>query len=94
MLMGVKRAGAGHPALHFVKHEHQIMLVTQGTKPAHEFGRGRTNPAFALDRFDQEASGTGVDRCRRRFQIVELDDRETGQQGREAVAQLLLVGRR
>ena len=93
MFVGVKLARAGHPALHLVEHQHEVMLVGKRPQAAHELLRCGANAALALYRLDQEAGGMLVHRRLGRLEIVELDHRETGQKRREAVAELFLVGR-
>jgi hypothetical protein len=92
MLVGVEPAGAGDPALHLVEHQHQVALVAEAPQALHEFGAGRADAAFALDRLDQEAGAVLVERRLGGGEVVELDDDEAGQQGREAVPELGLVG--
>ena len=92
LLIGVERAGAGDAALHLVEHQHQVALVAGLAKALDERLAGRADAALALHRLEQEAGGIVVDRRQRRVEIVELDDLEAGQQRREAVAQLVLIG--
>jgi len=54
---------------------------------------GDADAAFALDRLDQEAGSLRADRRLGRFQIVELDITEAGQQGQKALVHLVLVRR-
>ena len=92
MLIGEQLAGAGVAALDLVEDEHQIVLVGERAQALDEFRAGRADAALALDRLDQEAGGVRAHRRLGRVEIVELDDGEAGQQRREAVAQLGLVG--
>ena len=93
MFVGVKRAGARHAALHFVQRQHQVVLVGKIAQPLHEFLAGRTDTAFALHGFHQEARRIGADRRFRAFEIVEIDIAEAGQQWIEALVHLFLIGR-
>ena len=92
MLVGVHPAGPGVAALHLVEDQHQVVGVGEAAQALHELGAGRADAALALDRLDQEAGGVPAHRRLGGLEIVELDDLEAGQQRREAVAQLVLVG--
>src|SRR3546814_10302156 len=93
MLVGVELAGAGDAALDLVEHQHQVVLVAEFATTLDEGLAGRADAALALHRLDKEARGMLVHGGLRGLQIVELDDLEARQQGREAVAELLLIGR-
>ena len=91
-LMRIELAGAPHAALHLVQHQHQILFVADVAQAGQEFLAGRTDTAFALDRFDQEAGGVRANGSARRFQIVKLHIFEARQQWQEALVHLVLIG--
>src|SRR6476646_6445404 len=93
MLVAIKVSGARDAALNLVEHQHQIVLVARGAEAGEELVRPRADSALALDRLDQEASRILVDRSKRRIEVVELYHLEAGEQRREAVDHLGLIGR-
>ena len=60
--MGIKRAGAGNAALHFVEDQQYVMFIGQIAQALHEFLRGGTNTTLALNRLDHERRRFVADR--------------------------------
>lgn len=48
-------AGSGKSGLNLVRDQQDAMLITQRPQPAHQPGRGLVEPAFALNRFDDDS---------------------------------------
>jgi hypothetical protein len=79
-------------ALHLIIDQHQIVLIRRRAQTRKELMRCRPDAALALDRLDQEPGGILVDRCERSVEIVEVDHGKAGQEWREPVPQLRLIG--
>src|SRR5690606_24284343 len=64
-------SGATDAALHFVEDEEYSVLVAQRADGAQVLIIGRTNAAFALNRFENDGRGLLVDDAGKRFDVVE-----------------------
>src|SRR3546814_15871590 len=86
--------GTQDSALDLVEDQQQVALVAAIAQRLQEGLRRRTDTALALHRLDQETGGVVVDQVERGIDVVEGRIGKAGQQRIEALAQLLLIGRR
>jgi hypothetical protein len=87
-------AGPAAAGLRFVEDQQQAMLVAQCPQPAHEIRRGGDDAGLALDRFQHDGDGVGVDPLPHRFEVVQHRFRKTRYLGREqAVPARFAAGR-
>ena len=62
--------GAAHAALHLVKDQEHAVLVAQGAQAPEIINRHGCNPAFALNRLDEDGGGIGIDKRLDRGEIA------------------------
>src|SRR5256714_1654604 len=73
----VKRSGPEMARLHFVEEQQKSLFIAEFSETEKIFRRRRRDPAFALDRFDQNGRGSRRDRGADRVEIVERHLAET-----------------
>ena len=71
--IGKQIAGTPHPALHFIKYQQRLVLVTKFTQTLQEFRRSRSDAALSLNRLNDHRAGVIVHHRFDRMQIVKRD---------------------
>ncbi len=70
MHVGIKRTGTANAALHFIKNQQSLMLITELTQSTQERRIGRQHAAFTLNGFNNDCAGMVINQFSRRSQIV------------------------
>ncbi len=90
MLIRPELARAPHPRLDLVEDEQDARLVAELAQSGQIAVVGHVDPAFALDRLDEDGGGPAVDRALESLEVIEVDVLEAPGQRLEAVVVLLL----